>query len=116
MKHAELILRQQRLLLRSAELRLALAEQLQILENRLSFFDRTRDTLQWLYRYPLWPTAGLLVLLVWWPKRAVLWGSRLWWIWQAFDRARDWITSRPDFFPHNNNHGNDATAHRTPLD
>ena len=64
MKHAELVLRQQRLLLRSAELRLTLADQLLVLKSPLTLLDRTRDTLQWLYRRPLWPTAGLLVLLV----------------------------------------------------
>ena len=79
MKHAELVLRQQRLLLRSTELRLSLADQLLVLKRPLALLDRTRDALQWLYRHPLWPTAGLLVLLVLQPKRVILWGGRLWW-------------------------------------
>src|SRR5665647_176727 len=114
MKHAELVLRQQRLLLRSTELRLSLADQLLVLKRPLALLDRTRDALQWLYRPPLWPTTGLLVLLVLQPKRIILWGGRLWWSWKAFQRAQDWMISLPYFFAHNGSHGHDSTPHRTP--
>lgn len=114
MKHAELILRQQRLRLRNAELRLTLADQLQVLKSPLALVDRTRDAVQWLYRHPLWPTACVLVLLVLRPKRAILWGGRLWWSWKAFKQTRDWIINRSYFVAHNGSHGHDATPHRTP--
>ncbi len=95
MKPDELVLRQQALLARSAQLRLNLADQLQIVKKPLALADRAQDSLQWLYRNPVWPIGALMLVLVLRPQRAMLWGSRLWLAWKSFDRARNWIATRP---------------------
>ena len=95
MSHDELALRQQRLLVRSAQLRLALAEQTQVFKKPLAVADQARTVLQWLYRNPQWPVGALLVLLVLRPRRAIVWGGRLWWAWGRFKRARAWLATRP---------------------
>ena len=87
----DLVLRQQRLLVRSTQLRLALAEQAQVFEKPLAVADQVRGSLQWLYRNPQWPLGALLVLLALRPRRALRWGGRLWLAWKTFDRARNWL-------------------------
>jgi hypothetical protein len=50
MNNNELLLRQHRLLLRSARLRLTLADQSQVFKKPLALADQARNSLQWLYR------------------------------------------------------------------
>lgn len=88
----ELVLRQQRLLVRSAELRIALGDQAQVLNGPLAVVDQARSGLQWLYRNPRWPIGALLALLILRPRRALIWGGRFWWAWKIFKRARNLIT------------------------
>ena len=95
MKPDELVLRQQRLLLRSAQLRLTLADQLQAIKRPLAVADRAQTALQWLYCNPLWPLGALMLVLVLRPQRAVLWGGRLWLAWKTFERARNWMATLP---------------------
>ena len=95
MNKNELVLRQQRLLLRSAQLRLTLADQAQVFKRPLAVADQAQANLQWLYRNPQWPLGALLVLVVLRPRRAILWGGRLWWALKTFNRARNWMTSMP---------------------
>lgn len=93
MNNDELVLRQQRLLMRSAQLRIALADQAQIFKKPLAVADQARSSLQWLYRNPQWPLGALLVLFLLRPRRVILWGGRAWWAWTAFNRARSWVTA-----------------------
>jgi hypothetical protein len=95
MNNDELALRQQRLLLRSAKLRLNLTDQVQVFKRPLAVADQTQASLQWLYRNPQWPLGALLVLVVLRPRRAIVWGSRLWWAWRTFKRAQNWIAKLP---------------------
>jgi hypothetical protein len=95
MTHNELILRQQRLLGRSAELRLHLADQAQVLQNPLAMADQARSCLQWLRSNPQWSIGGLIVLLVLKPKRTIIWGGRLWWAWKSLKRAQNWLAKLP---------------------
>lgn len=95
MNQNELVLRQQRLLLRSAQLRLTLANQLQAFERPLGVADRVQTGLQWLYRNPHWPLSALVVLLVLRPRRTLRWGGRLWGVWKVFQRLRNWVTTLP---------------------
>lgn len=81
-------LRRQQLQARSAELRHALSEQAQPLAAPLAWVDRARDAWAWLGRHPEVPLAGVAVLVVLRPSRALRWASRLWWAWGVFDRAR----------------------------
>lgn len=86
MNDEELALRQQRLLARSSQLRLALTEQTQALAAPLAMVDRVRCGLLWLYRNPHWPLGALLVLAVLRPRRVLTWGGRFWWAWRLYQR------------------------------
>lgn len=95
MNNDELVVRQQRLLVRSAKLRLNLADQAQLFKRPLVVADQAQAALQWLYRNPKWPLGALLALVVLRPRRTIIWGGRLWWAWKIFNRARNWIAKRP---------------------
>ncbi|MEO8119623.1 MAG: YqjK-like family protein [Rhodoferax sp.] len=95
MNNDDLALRQQRLLTRSAQLRLILANQTQVFKTPLAMVDQARDALQWLYRNPQWPLSALLVLTILRPRRTIIWGGRLWWAWRTFKRARNWLAKLP---------------------
>lgn len=90
MNNESLTLRHQRLLLRSAQLRLDLKNQVQAFKPPLSLADRTLSGLQWLARHPLWPLGAVLVVLVLRPRRVVLWGGRIWWAWATLRRVLRW--------------------------
>lgn len=94
MNRDELALRQQRLLVRSAQLRLALADQAQVLRRPLAVADQAQHGLQWLYRNPQWPMGALVLLVLVRPRRAVVWGGRLWWAWRSFKQAQNWLGKR----------------------
>jgi hypothetical protein len=95
MKHHDLALRQQQLLLRSAQLRVSLADQAGVFERPMALADQLRRGLQWLYRHPRWPLVGLMVLIALRPRRAVVWSTRLWWAWQTYRQTRNWLTAPP---------------------
>ncbi len=95
MNNDEILVRQQRLLVRSAQLRLSLADQTQVFRKPLALVDQARSGLQWLNRNPAWPLGALLTLLLLRPKRTLLWGGRLWWGWTTFKRTRSWVAALP---------------------
>lgn len=95
MNNDDLALRQQRLLTRSAQLRLSLETQAQVFKTPLALADQARNALQWLSRNPQWPLGALLVLVVLRPRRIIIWGGRLWWAWGAFKRARNFVAKLP---------------------
>lgn len=75
-RHREsLVQRQQQLLLRSAELRVALTRQAQALKAPLSVVDQLRSGVQWLGRHPAWPMAALGLLSLTRPRRLLRWLS-----------------------------------------
>ena len=88
---AALRLRQQELLVRSAELRVTLAWRSQMLMRPLGWIDRvrsgTRALFDWSTAHPQWLAAGLAVLVVARPRRAWRWARRGWWSWRALRRA-----------------------------
>jgi hypothetical protein len=91
MTQDELPRRQRELLLRSAQLRLTLAQQTRIFRKPLAIADRARDLLQLLANKPAWPLAAALLLVAWRPSRAFLWGRRLWWAYRSYQQARRWF-------------------------
>ena len=95
MNNDDLVLRQQQLLVRSAQLRIALADQAQVLRKPFALADQARNSLQWLYRNPQWPVGVLLLLFLVRPRRVVLWGGRAWWAWTTLNRARGLLASLP---------------------
>ena len=86
----ELDRRQQKLLIRSAELRITLAHQARALQAPLALADQLRAGLQWLRRHPLWPAAALLLMVWRRPGRKLIWVSRLAWGWRLYRRVRRW--------------------------
>ncbi|MEI8030696.1 MAG: YqjK-like family protein [Comamonadaceae bacterium] len=95
MTHPDLLLRQQQLLLRSAQLRVSLAEQTGVFRRPMAIADQLRSGLQWLYRHPGWPLVGLLVVIALRPRRAVVWSARLWWAWRTYRQTRSWVATLP---------------------
>ncbi len=95
MTHSEIVLRQLRLQRRSAELRRKLATQTQALQRPLALADRLRTALQWLHQHPLVPLSAVVLLLALRPRRALLWGSRLWWGWSALMKFQRWLAKLP---------------------
>ena len=93
MNHDAVMQRQRELLIRSAQLRLSLTEQAQFLKRPLALADDARSGLQWLSRHPQWPLGALTVAVVMRPARAIRWGTRLWWAWNSFQRAKNWLAS-----------------------
>lgn len=95
MNNDDLLARQQRLLVRSAQLRLVLADQAQILQRPLALADQAQGGLQWLYRNPQWPLGALVLVVLVRPRRALVWGGRLWWGWKMFKRTQQWLGQLP---------------------
>lgn len=91
MNNDDPLMRQQHLLRRSAQLRIALAQQAQAFKAPLAMVDQVRGALEWLRRHPQWPLAAMLTVLILRPRRALVWSGRLWWAWKMFKRARAWI-------------------------
>jgi hypothetical protein len=87
----DLLLRQQRLLVRSAELRASLSQSAEVLQTPLNLVDAARSSVQWLCKHPIYPgiAVGALVLLK--PRRVLLWGERLWSGWLVFQRLRQYL-------------------------
>ncbi len=86
-----LAMRKQRLLIRSAELRVTLAHEARALQAPLAVADQTVAGVQWLREHPEWPLGGMVLLALLRPRRALAWASRLWWGWGLFQKARRWL-------------------------
>lgn len=90
-RHAELAARKQRLLIRSAELRVTLAHEARVLEIPLAAADQIVAGARWLRDHPAWPVGALALLVALRPRRALGWGARLWWGWGLYGKARRWL-------------------------
>lgn len=95
MNNDDLILRQQLLLIRSAELRIEFANQVQIIKRPLGMADQARAGLQWLRRNPEWPLGVLFLVVVLRPQAVFRWGGRLWWAWNAYRKTRNLLAALP---------------------
>ena len=89
------VARRTRLLARSAELRVTLAHEAQVLKAPLAVADQLVVAATWLVRNPAWPLAGLVLLVAARPRRVIGWGARLWWGWNAWRRVQRWIAAAP---------------------
>lgn len=87
----DLLLRQQRLLVRSAELRASLSQSAEALQTPLNLADAARNGIQWLYKHPIYPSIALGALVLIKPRRVLLWGERLWSGWLVFQRLRQYL-------------------------
>jgi hypothetical protein len=86
MNSDDIVLRQQLLLVRSAQLRIVLSDQVQVLKKPLAVADQVQTGLHWLYRHPQWPLGALMAFVIFRPKRTFVLGGRLWWAWKTFKR------------------------------
>jgi|APFre7841882630_1041343.scaffolds.fasta_scaffold101399_2 hypothetical protein len=90
---ADLALRRQRLLLRSAALRATLAEQSVAIETPLAAADRVYAGARWLYRQRGWLIGGVVIVLVVRPRRAWRLLRFGWWAWRSARRAQTWLSA-----------------------
>ena len=93
MDRIELLLRRERLLLRSARLREDLARQAQALQAPLALADRAWALALHLRSHPVLPIGLAGALLVLRPRGAMRWTARLWWLWRAWRQARRWLNA-----------------------
>jgi YqjK-like protein len=89
----DLALRRERLLMRSAALRSALADQSVLLETPLAVADRVNAGARWLYRQRGWVAGGVAVVLVVRPRRAWRLLCLGWWAWRHARRAQGWLAA-----------------------
>jgi len=64
MDNLGLLQKQERLLEKSARLRLALNHQLQQIKNPLSYADQCISVVAWLYQHPIYPAIATGILLM----------------------------------------------------
>ena len=95
-KH-ELLIRQQRLLVRNAELRVNFAHQIQVLRKPLLLVEQVQWGVQWLSKNPIWPIGALLMVALLRPRRALAWGGRLWLLFKTIKNTKKWIFALPKF-------------------
>jgi hypothetical protein len=74
----ELWRRRELLVLRSAQLRLDWARQVQVLRAPLGLADQARAATQWLMQHPEWPLGVAALIVVLRPGRALRWASYAW--------------------------------------
>jgi YqjK-like protein len=84
----ELQLRRERLRMRSAELRLTIADRSQAFAPPLALADQAQAGVRWLRAHPEWPLGTLALLLVMRPRRVLRWGGRLWMGWRLWRRGQ----------------------------
>jgi hypothetical protein len=94
-REPDLGLRREQLLMRSAELRLTMAEHGKALEKPLAVVDTTRDALRWLRDNPEWPLGALALVVLMRPKRALVWAARAWWGWGMYRRFDHLMNTAP---------------------
>ena len=84
----QLARRRELLVLRSAQLRGQVADQLQVVQPALAWADRLQDVWIWLRANPLAVVGGVLAVAVWRPRRSLGLALRLWSSWKLLQRAR----------------------------
>jgi YqjK-like protein len=87
----DLLARQNRLLKRSAALRLRASAELQQMEPAFALGDRLLQAGTWLRRNPVYLASALAVLVVLKPRAVLGTATRAWSIWQSWQHARRWI-------------------------
>ncbi len=84
----QLARRRELLVLRSAQLRGQVADQLQVVQPALAWADRLQDVWIWLRANPLAVAGSVLAVAVWRPRRSLGLALRLWSGWKLLQRAR----------------------------
>jgi hypothetical protein len=90
MRRDDIHLRQQRLLIRSAELRYTLRGDLARLQRPAAWADQLTAGIHWVAQHPQWPAGALALWLVLKPRRLINWVGRFWWVWKSTRLWRRW--------------------------
>lgn len=80
----------QTILQRSAALRGQLVSDAVVLKSPLALADRVRYGWSWLAAHPQWLAAGVAVLALTRPRRAVWLAARGWTLWRLWRRLQPW--------------------------
>ena len=91
MSARDLLARHNRLLQRSAALRLRATADLQQIEPAFAWCDRFVQAGGWLRRNPVYLAGALTVLVVLKPRAVLGTAARAWSIWRSCQNARRWI-------------------------
>ena len=94
-----LVQRRQQLLARNAVLRQRLGRDAQALRGPLALADQLRNGWRWLQANPQWVGLGVVVLIVWRPRRVFRLGGRLWAGWRLWQRLQRWRASVGPLLP-----------------
>ena len=89
----EFVLKRQRLVMRSAQLRVALATQSEALRAPLALADTACAGVQWLRHNPYALIAPALFVAALRPARALRWARRLWWGWRTLRQGGRWLAA-----------------------
>jgi hypothetical protein len=92
---AEVLLKRERLIQRSNQLRLAWSQQVQVLRKPLGVADQVRSAAQWLMQHPEWPLGVAALLIVLRPGRALRWASYAWQGYGLYQRAQRVLNRSP---------------------
>lgn len=92
-REAELTRHQRQLLLRSTELRLRFAGEVQVITPPLRLADRVHTGWRWLRAHPEVPLLAVAVVVVLRPRRALHWGLRLWAGWRTVRRLQRTVSA-----------------------
>lgn len=91
----EVLLRRERLVLRSDQLRVTWSQQVQVLRRPLGMADKARSATQWLLQHPEWPLGVLALLVVLRPGRALRWASYAWQGYGVYRRVQRVLNRAP---------------------
>ena len=92
---AEVLLRRERLSQRSGQLRVAWAQQVQVLRAPLGLADQARSAAQWLLQHPEWPLGAVALIVVLRPGRALRWASYAWQGYGLYQRVQRVVNRAP---------------------
>ena len=95
MNNVNLLLLQQRLLMRNAHLRASLSQNVKVLQTPLSLLDGTHAAIQWICKHPFYPVIAIGVVVLLKPRFALAWGQKLWGGWLTYQRMPQWLYGAP---------------------
>jgi hypothetical protein len=95
MTDEELRLHRHHLTMRSALLRVQWRDEVRVIHRPLAVVQHAQHGVQWLLRNPQWVLGGAVVLGVLRPRRVLAWAGRLWWGWNLYNRARQFLATSP---------------------
>ena len=91
----EVLLRRERLVQRSDQLRNTWSQQVQVLQRPLGVADKARSATHWLLQHPEWPLGVAALILVLRPGRALRWAGFAWQGYGVYRRVQRVLNRAP---------------------